>query len=109
MYTRRCFAWIVVEGKIMWKSIALVLVFACGVVGAGSVVAVSFEARDFEALASEADQIVIGTATASNSRRTGAREIVTDYQFDDVQTLVAHIQHAEVGYDAVNHAFAGQR
>lgn len=75
----------------MWKSIALLLVFVCGVVGAGSVVAVSFEARDFDALASEADQIIIGTAAASNSRRTGAREIVTDYRFDDLQTVKGNL------------------
>ena len=59
----------------------------CGVLGTSTVGAVSFEPRDFDALATEADQVVIGTAVATNSRRTGTREIVTDYRFTDLEIV----------------------
>lgn len=71
----------------MWKPIAVLIVLVCCISGAETVGATTFEARDFDALASEADQVVIGTAAASSSRRTGAREIVTDYRFDDVEIV----------------------
>ena len=71
----------------MWKPLAVLFAFVCCALGAGTAWGISFEARDFDALAGEADQIVIGTATAASSRRTGAREIVTDHRFDNLQIL----------------------
>lgn len=71
----------------MWKSIAVLIFFVCGVLSARTTVAVSFEPRDFAALAAEADQVVIGTAVAINARRTGVREIVTDYHFTNLEIV----------------------
>lgn len=76
----------------MWKIFANFLLSCCAVGalaamcsnGAG---AASFESRDFDALAREADQVVIGTVAATISRRTGEREIVTDYRFDDIEVV----------------------
>lgn len=64
----------------------LFVVAGCSVC-ASTVGAISFEARDFGALVAEADQIAIGTATKSTSRRTGAREIVTDYDFTELEII----------------------
>ena len=71
----------------MWKFVAACIVGVCCVLVIGTAGAISFEARDFDALAGEAEQIVIGTVTATNPRRTGEREIVTDYRFDDLKIL----------------------
>lgn len=71
----------------MCKPFAVLIVFICAVFGAGTAGAISFEARDFDALANEADQIVIGTVASTSSRRTGAREIVTDFRFADVAVI----------------------
>ncbi len=71
----------------MWKPLpALIALIGCslGIPMAG---AVSFEAKDFSALAIEADQIIIGTVATTNARRTGAREIVTDYGFDKLEVV----------------------
>ena len=66
---------------------AVLFVAAGCSVCASTVGAISFEARDFGALVAEADQIVIGTATASSARRTGPREIVTDYDFTGLEVI----------------------
>lgn len=71
----------------MWKSFAVLILCVCAVLGASTAGAISFEARDFDALATEADQIVIGTAVATSARRTGPREIVTDYRFNDLEIV----------------------
>lgn len=73
----------------MWKPVAVLLMVCCalGLLGSKTASAISFEARDFDALAREADQVVIGTMVAKNSRRTGAREIVTDFRFDQLQVV----------------------
>lgn len=71
----------------MWKPFAVLLFFICVIVKAGSVAAISFEPRDFGALAAESDQIIIGTVASTNARRTGVREIVTDYRFDDLTVI----------------------
>ena len=71
----------------MWKPFAVLIFCVCGMLGASTVGAVSFEPRDCDALAAEADQVVIGTAVATNSRRTGTREIVTDYRFNDLEIV----------------------
>ena len=71
----------------MWKPFAISILFVCNTLGPSTAGAVSFEPRDFDALAVEADQVVIGTAVATNSRRTGTREIVTDYRFDNLEIV----------------------
>lgn len=70
----------------MWKSFSALLL-VCFSVAPTAAGAISFEARDFDALAREADQVVIGTVTAKSSRRTGVREIVTDYRFEQLQIV----------------------
>lgn len=65
----------------MWKPFAFLLVFTCNILTASTAGAIAFESRDFGALAAEANQIVIGTLASSNARRTGTREIVTDFRF----------------------------
>ncbi|MEO8103398.1 MAG: hypothetical protein ABI790_12790 [Betaproteobacteria bacterium] len=74
----------------MWKAF-LAGLFVCASLGAGSADAVSFETRDFDALAREADQVVVGTMVAKDSRRTGEREIVTDYRFDDLKVVKGNV------------------
>jgi len=71
----------------MWKKFFLCTALMCGVLGAGAARAISFETRDFDALAREAEQVVVGTATEASSRRTGEREIVTDYRFDNLEVI----------------------
>lgn len=71
----------------MWSKIVVALVVFWTLFGAGAAEAVSFEPKDFTALTREADQIVIGVAVAANARRTGAREIVTDYRFADLEVV----------------------
>lgn len=71
----------------MWKPFAVSILFGCCIFSAGTVNAITFEARNFDALASEADQIIIGTAAAASARRTGTREIVTDYSFNDLEVV----------------------
>jgi hypothetical protein len=71
----------------MWKSFAVLLVLIFAVVTTNTAGAISFESRNFDALAVEADQIVIGTVASTNSRRTGAREIVTDFRFADLDVI----------------------
>ena len=80
----------------MWKLFAVTIVFFCCVLGAGTAGAASFEARDFDALAGEADQIVIGTVAATNSRRTGDRQIVTDYHFDDLEIVKGTVSNGSL-------------
>ena len=71
----------------MWKPFLILIVLVnCGL-GTHMAGAVSFEAKDFSALAIEADQIVIGTVATTSARRTGAREIVTDYAFDKLEVV----------------------
>ena len=71
----------------MWKPfLVLIVLVNCGL-GTRLAGAVSFEAKDFSALAIEADQIVIGTVATTSARRTGAREIVTDYAFDKLEVV----------------------
>lgn len=71
----------------MWKPFAVLLFFICVIVKAGSVAAISFEPRDFDALVAESDQIIIGTVASTNARRTGTREIVTDFRFADLNVI----------------------
>ena len=71
----------------MWKPFVVLIFCVCGTLVTSTAGAVSFETRDFDALAAEADQVVIGTAVATNSRRTGTREIVTDYRFTDLEIV----------------------
>lgn len=71
----------------MWNALAILLVFVSGAIGAGTAGATSFEPRNFDALTTEAEQVVIGTVNAKNSRRTGDREIVTDFRFDDLEIV----------------------
>lgn len=71
----------------MWKPFAVLFVIVCTVLGVSPAGAISFEARDFDALAIEADQIVVGTVASTSSRRTGAREIVTDFRFAELQVI----------------------
>lgn len=54
--------------------------------------ATSFQTKDFTSLVREADEIVIGTVTAINARRTTKREIVTDYGFDDLEIIAGMAQ-----------------
>ena len=75
----------------MWKPFAVLLFFICVIVKAGSVAAISFEPRDFGALAAESDQIIIGTVASTNARRTGARAIVTDFRFADLNVIKGSI------------------
>ena len=65
----------------MWKPFAFLLAFTCNILTASTAGAIAFESRDFGALAAEANRIVIGTLASSNARRTGSREIVTDFRF----------------------------
>ena len=99
----------------MWKTFVVLFLFVCSVSGARTAVAVSFEPRDFSALAAEADQVVIGTAVATNARRTGAREIVTDYRFTYLEivkgtvlttSLTLTLLGGEIGTDKLNVAGA---
>ncbi|MEP7156969.1 MAG: hypothetical protein ABI905_14415 [Betaproteobacteria bacterium] len=82
----------------MWKSIVLCAVLVCSAigagVGAGAAHAATFESRNFDALAVEAEQVVIGTASAATSRRTGEREIVTDYRFDNLDVVKGSVPSA---------------
>lgn len=71
----------------MWKPFAVLSVFVCCAFGASATGAASFEPRDFDALVAEADQVVIGTAVTMSARRTGPREIVTDYRFSDLEIV----------------------
>lgn len=71
----------------MWKSFAVWSVIVSATLCTGTAGAISFEARGFDALAGEADQIVIGTVAAIGSRRTGPREIVTDFRFDNLNVI----------------------
>lgn len=71
----------------MWKLFAALIVLGWCVLGTRTAGAISFEARDFDALAAEAEQIVIGTVAMTRSRRTGERQIVTDYGFDNLQIV----------------------
>ena len=71
----------------MWKPFAVLSVFVCCAFCASAAGAASFEPRDFDALVAEADQVVIGTAVATSARRTGPREIVTDYRFNDLEIV----------------------
>ena len=71
----------------MRKPFAAMIVLMCCLLATGTVRAISFEPRDFAALAREADQVAIGTVTAINSRRTGEREIVTDFRFDQLEIV----------------------
>lgn len=71
----------------MWNKIAVTFVLLWCFFDPGTVGAISFEPRDFDALATEADQIVIGSAVATSARRTGPREIVTDYRFTDLEII----------------------
>jgi hypothetical protein len=71
----------------MWKSFTVLSLFVNCLLCAGTAEPISFESRSFDALATEADQIAIGTVTATSSRRTGAREIVTDYRFDNLTII----------------------
>ena len=71
----------------MWKPFVVLILCVCGTLVTSTAGAVSFETRDFDALAAEADQVVIGTAVATNSRRTGTREIVTDYRFNNLEIV----------------------
>ena len=71
----------------MWKPFAVLFVIVCTVLGVSPAGAISFEERDFDALAIEADQIVVGTVASTSSRRTGAREIVTDFRFAELQVI----------------------
>ena len=80
----------------MWKRLVFLTVFLSGLLGAEFAASTTFEARDFNALVSEADQIVIGTVAAKNARRTGEREIVTDFRFDDVKVVKGAVPLASV-------------
>ena len=71
----------------MWAKFSFLFVFLCCLSATGKVDALTFESRDFEALVSESDQIVIGAAISANARRTGKREIVTDYRFSDLEII----------------------
>ena len=71
----------------MWKPFVVLIFCVCGTLVTSIAGAVSFEPRDFDALAAEADQVVIGTAVATISRRTGTREIVTDYRFNNLEIV----------------------
>ena len=71
----------------MWAKFSLLFVFLCCLSATGKVDAVTFESRDFDALVSESDQIVIGAAISENARRTGKREIVTDYRFAELEII----------------------
>lgn len=71
----------------MWKSFAVWSVIVSAALSTGTVGAISFETRGFDALAGEADQIIIGTVAATSSRRTGVREIVTDFRFDNLNVI----------------------
>ena len=71
----------------MWKPFAVLFFFVCRIFGPSTAGAISFEPRDFDALVAEADQVVIGTAVSMSTRRTGSREIVTDYHFNDLEIV----------------------
>ena len=71
----------------MWAKFSLLFVLLCCLSVTGKVDGLTFESRDFDALVSEADQIVIGAAINENARRTGKREIVTDYRFSDLEII----------------------
>jgi hypothetical protein len=71
----------------MWKPFAVLIVSVWAIFAASSASAISFEARNFDTLTAEADQIVIGTVASTSSRRTGAREIVTDFTFADLEVI----------------------
>ena len=71
----------------MWNRFVLLVVFLSALLVADFAVSITFEARDFNALVHEADQIVIGTVAAKDARRTGDREIVTDFRFDDLKIV----------------------
>ncbi len=76
----------------MWKTFVNFLVQCCALsalmaLWPNAAGAASFEARDFDALTREADQVVIGTVVAITTRRTGEREIVTDYRFDNLEVV----------------------
>lgn len=75
----------------MWKKFLVSAALLFGAVGAANVHAVSFESRDFNALATQAEQVVIGTATTATSRRTGEREIVTDYRFENIEVVKGNV------------------
>lgn len=49
--------------------------------------ATTFEPKDIENLPAEAEQIFIGTVSSMASHRTGHREIVTDFQFVDIELI----------------------
>ena len=66
---------------------AAFIVFACCLLVVTKAESVSFEAKDFDAIATEADLIFIGTGTGTSPRRTGSREIVTDYRFGDLEIV----------------------
>lgn len=80
----------------MWKRLAGLLVVAGYFFQMPSAGAVSFEARSFDALAAEAEQVVIGTVAAKSARRTGAREIVTDYRFDNLKIIKGTVPAASL-------------
>ena len=71
----------------MWKPLLVLIALVSCSLGTRVADAASFEARDFSALAIEADQIVIGTVATTSARRTGPREIVTDYRFDKLEVV----------------------
>ena len=80
----------------MWKFFLVLMVGASAVFGTGSASATTFEPRDFDALSLEAEQIVIGTARTAVSRRSGVREIVTDYRFDNLEIVKGRVPGASL-------------
>ena len=80
----------------MWKRLVFITVFLSGLLGAEFAASTTFEERDFNALVSEADQIVIGTVAAKVARRTGDREIVTDFRFEDLKVVKGTVPSASL-------------
>ena len=80
----------------MWKRLVFLTVLLSGLLGAEFAASTTFEARDFNALVNEADQIVIGTVAAKDARRTGDREIVTDFRFDDLKIVKGAVPSASL-------------
>lgn len=80
----------------MWKAFLVLIVLTSCSFGTRVAEAASFEAKDFSALATEADQIVIGTVATTSARRTGAREIVTDYRFDKLEVVKGTVSNSSL-------------
>ncbi len=70
---------------------------------------ISFEPKEFDQLIAEAEQIFVGTATATKSRKLPAGAIVTDVTFTNLQVLKGNAGDAQFALMVLGGAVGGEK